>query len=384
MTAAPRARLLVVAPRYRYMNPTGEAFMEGLASRFDVVFHGPGYIPLDTLEPDLRRVWERSGPFDAVLLHQYFLFSSLAEAAASMHADFPVTRFLRDFPDFPRGLGELPAAKFAVMLVLDPYALGRRHLDAMGAFPGIFVSWPTSFVDPSADYFGVADAITRPTTAYRDFFTARPDLLVPFHHILRDDEFDWTPWAERRWDAAVPGVAYARRRQAVASLRGRGLAVAPKPLMLRLARYAYAGRPYRHLSGIGLMNRAYRQQIRSSRVCFAEGSGFNMPVRKYLEIPAYGSLLAAIPCNGARDMGFVDGETYVETTERDLPDAVRELAADPARAERIIGAAQRMLRARHTQSARADQFAHCLERIRAGTYLGARWTDGRFELMAGS
>jgi hypothetical protein len=150
-----------------------------------------------------------------------------------------------------------------------------------------------------------------------------------------------------------------------------------------MARYMYPGGPNRYKSGVQLIRRYYREQINRSRISFAEGSGFDIPVRKFLEIPTYGSLLAAIPCNGAVDMGLIDGETFIAADQNTIGDVTMEMLRDPGRALRIIGAAQSMIRRCHSQEARMEQFELCFSAVRSGHYAGAEWTAGQFRLKSG-
>jgi hypothetical protein len=378
-----RRRFLVFAPVFSYMNPTTELFYDALARKHDAVFYGPGYIPVDQLEADARKIYDERGPFDAVFIHQYMFFNSISEASASAYFPFSVRRFCRKFPRFPVNLEGIPCPVFAVLLLLDPYALSDFHHRIIQEFPGWIITWDSSCVRINETYYRVADAIRVPSTVFNDLHEKYPEKMIPFHHIIGDAEFSFDDWRARPYDIAVPGVGYARRRQAIAVLDAYGFRRAPKPLPLVMARYMYPGGANRYKSGVQLIRRYYREQINRSRISFAEGSGFDIPVRKFLEIPTYGSLLAAIPCNGAFDMGLIDGETFIATDQNTIGDVTREMLRDPGRALRIIGAAQSMIRLCHSQEARMEQFELCFSAVRAGHYPGAEWRAGQFRLKGG-
>jgi hypothetical protein len=387
-TAAPgggvRHRFLIFAPAFSYMNPTTELFYTALRRKHDTVFYGPGYVPMDQLDADARKIYEERGPFDAVFLHQYFLCDSVSEASSSVYFPFSVRKFSRAFPRFPLNLDNFPCPLFAVLLLLDPYALTDFHWKLITEFPGWIITWDSSCARVDGDFYNVADAIRSPSRIFHDLHEQYPQKLIPFHHIISDDEFSLSDWHARAYDIAVPGTGYVRRRQAITSLDAHKLYRAPKPFPLTMARYIYLGRPYRYKSGLRLIRHYYREQIRRSRISFAEGSGFDIPVRKFFEIPAYGSLLAAIPCNRASDMGLVDGETFIAVDENSIVDVAMEMLRNPDRALGIIVAAQAMIRRCHSQDARMEQFEMCFSAIQSGRYSGAEWRAGQFLLRNGA
>ena len=103
-----------------------------------------------------------------------------------------------------------------------------------------------------------------------------------------------------------------------------------------------------------------------------------MPIRKFFEIPAAGTVLLAAPCEGFGRIGFVDGVNCVVATPDRLAEAIRDLGRDPERAQRIAAAGRRLIYDQHSLSARARQIRACFELILTGSYAGAEWVDGRF------
>jgi hypothetical protein len=265
-------------------------------------------------------------------------------------------------------------------LLLDAYALSDFHQRVIEEFPGWIITWDSSSVRIDETYYDVADAIRPPSTIFKELHECFPEKFIPFHHIISEEEFAFDDWNGRPYDITVPGVGYVRRKQAIAAINSHGVLRGPKPFPLLMARYLYVGRPNRFRSGVRLLRHYYREQIRRSRISFAEGSGFDIPVRKFLEIPAYGSLLTAIPCNGASDMGLVDGETFIAADQKTIADVTIEMLRDPNRAVRIIRAAQSMIWQNHSQEARMRQFETCFSAIRSGNYAGAEWISGQFRL----
>jgi hypothetical protein len=82
-------------------------------------------------------------------------------------------------------------------------------------------------------------------------------------------------------------------------------------------------------------------------------------------------------------MGLVDGETFIAADQKTIVDVTMEMLRDPNRAVRIIHAAQSMIRQKHSQEARMEQFETCFSAIRSGHYAGAKWISGEFRVRGG-
>jgi hypothetical protein len=103
-----------------------------------------------------------------------------------------------------------------------------------------------------------------------------------------------------------------------------------------------------------------------------------MPIRKFFEIPAGGTVLVCRPFTGFADAGFVDGVNAIVCEPQDVMDVHRTLAADPERAQRIADAGRRLVAQYHSTAARSEQFRRLFQTIAAGRFVGASWRAGKF------
>ena len=126
------------------------------------------------------------------------------------------------------------------------------------------------------------------------------------------------------------------------------------------------------------LNRDFRQRLAGSRYSYTCGSGLDMPIRKFVEIPAGGAVLVCRPFTGFADAGFVDGVNAIVCEPQDIIDVHRMLAANPDQAQRIADAGRRLVAQCHSTSARSEQFRLLFQMIAAGRFVGARWSAGRF------
>lgn len=384
MTEARRRRLLVLAPRSVYINPTEEDFLARLAERFDVVFHGPGWGPIDQLAPDAEAAYERLGPFDAAILHQYFLMDSLSQAAASCHFPFDVRRFLRERPTFAAGFAALPCLRIAMLMRMDYYALTARDAERLQAFPGCFLTWPAEFTPPLADVADIGrEAFAGAATDhYHRFAAANRRRIIPTAHAVEESLIIPPRLADKRYDVSVPGQFYAARKEAAQALRAAGFRVGDQSqrvgLFSRAATLLTGRSLYASPRAIARLQRSFQARIRNSLVCYTDGSRLRWPLRKYFEIPALGALLAADRFHGDEALGFVAGRNYLAVAPAELPDVVRRAKSDPDWAFGMVGRLQDALRARHTVARRVEQFAEAVEALLDGAFAGAGWRNGAF------
>ena len=178
---------------------------------------------------------------------------------------------------------------------------------------------------------------------------------------------------------AVPGSSYAARRAARATLAQADL-LAPGARHLRKAFGALSriGLPtYSSAAGQSILRGAYRREVTNSALTFTDGSGLEWPVRKFFEIPALGSALLCIPCNGFEALGFRDGDSAIATTPEAVVDDARRFLADPDHLRSIQQAGWRVVQSSHTVEARAPAFRSALQKVIAGTFSGSWWVQGR-------
>jgi hypothetical protein len=381
-----RLRILVFAPRSRYINPTEEELFQELPHHCDVVFHGPGFTPMDQLATDARDAYDRYGPFDAAILHQYFLFDSLPAAVGSCYFPFDVKRFHRSRPGFPRNFSRLPCIRIAQLLRMDYYAVSKEMVAEMDAFAGYFITWSAQFVPSLKDLEDVAREgwETRPTDTYRDFALGNNGRILPYMHTVSERLFCRRNVVGRKWPVYVPGQLYALRHDAVAALRAEGYRIANRSRLtgaLSRLTAAVSGRPLFSLPvAIRCLQKSFRNRIKNSLVCFTDGSRLRWPLRKYFEIPAFGSLLACEPFLQSESLGFLAGQHFVAAAPRDLPDVVRQATREPGWAAGLIDTSQAMVRRLHSPAARVGQLLRALRAVLFDEYRGACWENGQLAL----
>jgi len=347
-----------------------------------VLFYGPGYVREGDLEKDARRVYDRYGPFDAALVHQYFLYGDMKKAERSCYFPFNVKDFVEKNPSFPLHFNALPCVRIAMLLRMDYYALTREQVRILEDFPGYFLSWPRQFIKAKAELPKLNNEAfyESVTDNYRCFLSENGERIIPFMHLIDDDHIYPVRPGGKKTTVCVPGHLYSERRRALDYLSQTGFRSNNRSMLasgLSRGLETVSGRGlYARKWGIRLLRSMFRNRIRRSWISFTDGSLLRWPIRKYFEIPAYGSLLVCDPFNNYRDLGFETDKNCFMTSAQELPEVVRYALSHFQETLGVIKRSQAMIKEFHSASVRVKQFAAVLDAIRKGSYLGARWQKG--------
>lgn len=105
-----------------------------------------------------------------------------------------------------------------------------------------------------------------------------------------------------------------------------------------------------------LVGKYFAMEINKAKMFFTDDSRYNFPIAKYFEVPACKTLLLASGSKELEDLGFIDGETFVEINEDNyLEKALYYLEHEEERMA-IIERGYRLVRENHTTVIRAKEF----------------------------
>lgn len=386
------ARILFLDANLRYLNATRDLISNALAGSGEVVRYGPGFQPSEILQKGLEDFIARDGPFDLVALTPHVVFASgLAGKSRTDLARLYRRAYAFRFP--PGDLAalvemnavvkkaQLPRVSF--LLEMDYYNFDFDRIEKIrsvsdyiiGFGPGMWVK-KESMPDLYRETFA-----SRATDCWADFLLEHGNSVASMHHFVDSDELSDKSLNVRTNKWAVLGVQYAARAEAVRELRRynvktdtvtRKLFGALKRTGLLRSETEFA---IEHLQS------SFRSQLKSSRYAFTCGSGLNMPVRKFFEIPAAGAVLVCKPFNGFNDAGFRDRENCVISEPGNIVDAYEWLEADLDRAQRIADAGRNLIICQHSVTARARQIFATLSAIVDGSFSGGRWNNGEYRVV---
>jgi hypothetical protein len=382
------ARLLYIDLAAQFLNPTRSLLPVALSMSGSLDVFGPGYVASATLAAGLEAFIESRGPYDLVVTNSHVVFADMASPPPGPEAyrrsyvfDFP-GEDLRHLPDLALALERLNIPRVGIFLESDYYNWTEREIEKIDNRLDVIVGF-------GAQFFGFNSAMphlaqeafaSRATDAWAYFAAHNKERIAALTHFVGDHEFSFRPLAQRQHDWAIVGIGYAARAEAKRALARHGIqARGETPVRRGIGALKRVGL-LRRESGpaIEFLNRDFRQRLAMSRYAYTCGSGLDMPIRKFFEIPAGGTVLACRPFTGFADAGFVDGVNAVVCEPQDIMDVHRTLVADPARAQRIADSGRRLVAQYHSTAARAEQLRRLFEMVAAGRFAGAGWSGGKF------
>ncbi len=393
-----RPRAIVFAIKYTYVNPMVEARYDMLSQVFDLFFYGPGYVAWDDLKTEAEEIFDQQGPFDAIFIQEYYwnfvsmgpqaLFENVRELLDYLkrrrYLPFAGAEWIKRAPKAPHNIDRLPGPKF-LFLQKDPHKYTEEYVREVEAFPGFIMTiYPLqvlSSIQPSIDRNPKLGGFIG-YDLYLNFCARNAKRMIPFTHLIGNDEFRYVPIAKKKRLVCVPGAQYKGRQEAVESLQAAGeIAPVADPLQQRVEFLLSGAGSYpllpRSKWGIQFIRWGFTRLISSSLLAYTDGHHVvRWPVRKFFEIPALGTLLAATPFRGMYHLGFEDGVHYIACRPSELPDIVNQADRERDWAGRIILQGQNMVRDRYTTTAYAQRFRLLWPSLLDGTYAGAEWRQG--------
>lgn len=360
--------LLLMARRRPYIVPTRSLLLEGLAQRPNVVVYGPGYS--QELPETIAEMIQRRGPFDLLLVSSELLL-------------FHGTPTQQDFTHLPHN--RWPQDLFAHDLPLvvatlqdDLHGYRREWFDLLASLRAHVLSVATApqFFDAGRKTRFHQEHWLRNGACLWDhpeYMTERY-MLVP--HVLTEAEFLPAYKGRLRHDASLMGQLYSFRRgmcEALAACPDISLLCGMDTLQ-RVLRFGV--NRLRWLETI--YHRRFVDFIRTSLVSLTCDGTVGYPVRKFFEIPAFGSVLVAGFFPNAQALGFVHGDTCLALEQpSDVVAAVRGLKADKALADKLRRRGWEMVRDCHSVGVRVNQIAAILEAVASEREFVVRWEQGR-------
>jgi hypothetical protein len=105
----------------------------------------------------------------------------------------------------------------------------------------------------------------------------------------------------------------------------------------------------------------YAKEINRAKIFFTCGTTLNYPVAKYFEVPACNTLLIAKGNKDLRELGFINGETFIECNDENFCDLAMYYLSHVKERNRITRNGYNLVHSRHTNSVRAVEFINIIK-----------------------
>ena len=360
---------------------------------------GPGFSSPAELEHGPSQYVDQHGPFDLVVCDEFSIQRySQKPGRGTMSFSSYACKFQRSqltygdvFQDFLR---VYDGRKGIALFQLDHFTLRADQRDLLEELFDVYIGWGEEFVAPKPDAGNLNDTeaadgsidqliLSRWTNNYRDFAASRRERFISIPHAIGASEIKRPPYAKKSYDWSVVGANYTQRMAARHVLDENGIRCSGKlqPYYFALIQKARIN-PYAHYSTIRFLQLMFQRAIANARFAYTCGSVAKMAIRKYLEIPALGTVLVADDCEGFAAMGFVDGENVIVAKGERVLEVHNALSTELERSQHIAESGQRLVADLHSTSARVHQLRQAFDQIETGTFRGSFWANGRFCLRA--
>lgn len=389
--------ILFIGIYQRYIGATNYYLPAILHNNSNLFCYGPGYVSNETLEKGLDKYVESIGTVDFIVVTAQCIITTdlgrfvsyLKNFTAVFNSGNVSQYFLNDVSDFCRrnkrrvicGISEV-----------DPHVTTQLTLDRLLEHSSYFLGWGNGFLKAKSDMVSVEkeEYIQKKLAKgfslglMDDFSEKHPESFINLGHCVAENEFYWGALSTRKFDVAVPGSGYARRRSVESQIKAINrikLARSPYARLFKIAN-RIGVKPFSNFLLINIYNLAFQLTLSQSKVCITEGGANNYPVRKFFEIPAAGAVLMCWPASGMEALGFVDGVNSIFLDKND--DALSKLVAvleEPQRHELIASAGRELVFRKHSVSARSLQLSIALKKIEEGRFHGSFWKDGDFSCI---
>ena len=365
-------RILAIPTPFRYVNPTWDLLIDRLSELGVVEIFGPR----NGREcSSIRKLFRDHGKFDVILCDPWFFVENSSAPKRFKPFDFE----------------EVGVPIIVSLMQYDLHNLSRAFIEDIAGRASMAIS-----VSSGYEFFYTPeekDYKNEPWLKPGSYSLSSSRILNSrfslFPHCIALSEFSELLGSRKESDVIVPGVQYHFRRLARDFLTENGdfSIGTERDLVQRfLGRLSttnifgnslYLRKVPRML---GLYQRRFRDAIRRSHVAVTCDGSIGYPIRKFFEIPAAGTILAAKFFTQPERLGFFPGENCYSITEEnlvDLIDIVNMARSDSSEARRVCGLGQTMVHDLHTVDVRAHQLLNLCEAVAGGNANAVSWQEGR-------
>lgn len=386
-------KVLLLDVNVNYVNPTRNLLPYLLNKAFDVKMFGPGYVGTKTLEAGLSDYIKKNGPFDFCILTEHMIYFDRSYQAykdklfeiykKKYYLSFNY-QSLRNVSDIVRDFKSMKIPKVAALFESDYYNFSEDYIQILKDSVDYVMGWGDQFIRPTEElnYLKKENFNHSANNNWFNFVSKNAEKVISLPAFVSETEFSWNPIANRKELWSISGAHYWARKTAKSILKENKVKFRGKMLSILITLALKVKVPvYSNVYLLKLINLIFRNSIEYTKYSYTCGSGLSYPIRKFFEIPALGSVLVCLPCNGFKELGFKD-KINALVSEPDRVMKVHDfLQNNPQKAQDIADAGRHLIWRSHTTDARAKQLAICFDAMKKNEFAGSFWKDGVFHVI---
>jgi len=417
-------KLLVVDVNGEHFNPMWRNFYNALMFEFDVKWFGPGYVSEKTLEQGVKKFIEKNQGFDFILITTYFYESAIGTKMGNISTTYLANRYLlskysvvemqRFGAKIVKEVDEYNEAKKIIIITVDVATMrkelikGLRERFEKGYY---YLGWGLQFIIKSIDdkMFHGAKLSLDFRKLIEEFYSQT--ISIPFCAV-NESNIGRAMLESRKYDWYVAGniEGYPQREKMQRILEEQKVNLwnedkTRSELMYRTSRIEnFKKLRYRNwfdkivvnlgddfrsntiymptsftAEQFGGFREAYIDTLKNVKFAYVDGGPVRCLVAKYMEVPASGAVMIGDNVNGLRDLGFINGQHFIELPiEKMNKSVLMEIEENIDTMQEIANNARKLVVEKHTYLKRVELFRKVCERIKQGTYKGGYWKNGDF------
>jgi hypothetical protein len=377
-------RVLYMAPNRLYFNKNMEIVIALLKKVANTTFYGPGFTEPEVLKRGVRDFVEKTGPYEFVFTDAVTLFWNPDSGHNPLKGSYnyfsynEVRHVFQDMIDFfIETRGEIPFKVFYPNF--DPYnmtSMLKDKLERAGCFlftrDEKFWSFKSKMIDLDKETFGL-----NVNDNWANHVSENSNAIISFHGTVSESDFRYHPISLRRYDVGVPGVAYYRRQLALNELAKSQLKMSPLNIGYRRKLRSLVFKMSRSREVLSWFQDSFQLALEDTKINYTCGSALDYSIRKFVEIPAKGSLLVCTPFAGFQHVGFENDVNCLIIDPENICEITHDLMRDPEKMQRLADAGQDSVMRLHSFSARLNQLEEMLNSIKKGGFNGSEWLGGK-------
>ncbi|GFI44949.1 hypothetical protein IMSAGC019_00259 [Lachnospiraceae bacterium] len=414
-------RLLIVDVNHEHPNTMHRNFYKALSEVMEVEYFGPGFTDEYVLSQGLKAFLEAKQHYDVIMVTWAFVLDCI---------DFDNPRAIYHFHRYD-------ISKYKVgMAIRYNYMILRELLEYKESKKAIV--YYHDVVNMPDEWYGKIRSILKNDfyllTAASEFISKRNNenkkifglpmtnnmikLDEQFHHKIISvpvqaataDELEYRILEEREYDWIIPGSletgSYPKRKKVYDRISKAGYTVWDEAIDREMA-YKKTRRARKNFCNyysevdrfintylldvpnvyinnkvkveeLGIFHENYRDGLRKARIAYADGGLGKSIVRKYMEIPAAGTVLMCDNIIGIDKLGFKDRINAVFVNEQNVVRKTQKLFSDKGYIQEIANAGRKLIIDKHMVRHRAQAVKSAFKSILAESYKGSHWENGDF------
>lgn len=355
-----RDKVLYIDVNSRYLNPSRQLLRQVLSLIFDVHCFGPGFSTEQELNDGLSAFISAHGPYCHLFSTPHIALNTSTQS--SYDIDYPKI-FYYDFPsshlsyifDIQQQLLSLDIPRSLFIVDLDLWNVTPFTLSCLDQFNYLFGLGPNLW--PSQSLVNVQDIWNQSANdLWWQYIQSNKNRIIDFPHFVSSSEFVFPVNTPNAFDWSIPGIHYKSRQVFAKLLSEKGI----QPRTSSLYRYISRLRMFgaftpRDVFLLDMISSRYRSIISQSTLSFACGSAIKMPLRKFFEIPAFGSILVCEEIPSLDYLGFCDDENCIILDADPRVTIDRILSLGSKSLSRIRRSGQDHVRLHHSSDSRSSQ-----------------------------